>query len=196
MRRSFLSALVGASFAVAGLAYCGGVPSSSAGSPDAGATSCDCAAPVYKSGSRLKARKLTSVDGASQFVGWFDTQFGAACEYSTRDAFTGVCLPTVASRSYFQDDTRPYFTDAACTIAAVAVVKSDRDHGQVPVLCEAGGHIRRSGEAVPQIYQPDAHGACLTPHDAATDQAGVIFLRCDDPALSSGDFVAFTESVE
>jgi hypothetical protein len=186
--RGLASAAVGASFAVAFLAYCGGVSPSDAG-PDAGATSCDCPSPVVKSGTRLKARKLTSPDGASQFLGWWDDELKTPCAWGGADPaarYAGRCVPEVWS----QDDGA-HFADPGCVQHVGRVFPSVRD---ARFCIASSGGLFRIGATIAKVYGRDAAGACVEAHDAYTQATGATFVACEGEPVTPETFAAIVET--
>lgn len=73
------------------------------------------------SGSRLKAQWRGGDDGSREFVGWFDSAIGAACEYMTAEDGTVRCLPGAISTK----SVSLLYSDASCsTIAGVGVASA------------------------------------------------------------------------
>jgi hypothetical protein len=76
----------------------------------AGTCSCETTDSPFRNGTRLRARVLRSPDGAAQFLGWLDTDFGVACdvkEWGSPGKFR--CVPTNYASSI------DLFSDASCT---------------------------------------------------------------------------------
>lgn len=65
--------------------------------------------PEYQSGSRIRARTLSTPDGARQFLGWWDMELGIACGFS--DSGDGItrCLPQDVMWAFYD------YADAGCT---------------------------------------------------------------------------------
>jgi hypothetical protein len=63
-------------------------------------------APAYSSGSRIRARVVTTADGARGFAGWRDTSLGVDCFIGLSGDGRQRCLPTtpVQSGTYYADD--------------------------------------------------------------------------------------------
>jgi hypothetical protein len=179
-----LGTLVGASFAIAALSYCGGVAPSSADGPDAGKTSCDCPvapAAVVKSGTRLKARKLTSPDGASQFLGWWDDELKIRCEGND-----GRCMPASGSRVGVDAQ---HFADAACTTP----VGVSTGGASVPQYClDPNGF--RLGMPISKVYTRDGSGSCVEAHDGFAEIPGATFYACGGELVAPETFAAMTET--
>ncbi len=73
---------------------------------------------LYKSGTRLKARYRLGVDGAKEWIGWWDTARQEACDFGANyQSDDGIirCLP---ARQYVTPDSAR-FADAQCSVAIV-----------------------------------------------------------------------------
>ena len=66
---------------------------------------------LYQSGSRIKARMLTTVDGAKSFLGWRDTQRNENCTFRLAADGKYRCLPATFAGEI------GWYLDAACTTA-------------------------------------------------------------------------------
>jgi hypothetical protein len=189
-----LGTLVGASFAIAALSYCGGVAPSSADGPDAGKTSCDCPvapAAVVKSGTRLKARVRTSPDGASQFLGWFDSQLKGPCGYmdpGNTNAYLRRCVPDAMGQT-----DGAHFADPSCAGAASFVHASAAADTH---FCWRNREVVRLGSAISNVYARDVEGVCVEAHDAFTQTTGATFFACDGESVAPETFVLMTDSVD
>jgi hypothetical protein len=83
----------------------------------------------YLSGSRIRARVLSTPDGAQQFVGWHDNMLNIDCSFLPAPDSTLRCLPagTIASAASYYSDmhcTSPVgllTSDAGCTPAYAQV---------------------------------------------------------------------------
>lgn len=67
----------------------------------------------YRSGTRIKARVLTTPDGAKVLNGWRDTQLNLDCYFSVTADGISRCVPSAPS------DQGSYFADAGCTAPVV-----------------------------------------------------------------------------
>jgi hypothetical protein len=188
--RHLAGVIVGAAAATAFLVYCGGVP---AGSADAGG-SCECPAPVVKSGTRLRARVLRGEDGASQFLGWYDSKLERNCSQAGGGVYKDRCLPAVANRWNFGNEAKPYFADSACSVPGVLIVRSDG--ATIPVFCGLKDGAHHIGDAAPALYTVDAGGACAQAHDSGTDQEGAVFRRCDGPLVEPTELATLAETID
>jgi hypothetical protein len=191
MRLRPLVFLAGIVAGVTFTAYCGGVAPSSADGPDAGKVCCDCPAapaPVVKSGTRLKARKLTSPDGASQFLGWWDDELKTPCAWGSdpNARYAGRCAP----ESWSQDDGS-HFADPACTQHVGRVVPSVHD----AKYCRASdGRFFGMGASPSKVYGRDTDGACVEAHDAFTQASGATFFACNGEPVTPETFAVIVET--
>jgi len=75
--------------------------------------------PDYASGSRIKARTISSADGAKAFAGFYDSQLSVACSFVRAADDALRCLPTTVGYmgSYFADSgcATPLAYSAGCT---------------------------------------------------------------------------------
>jgi hypothetical protein len=181
--RGLVSAAVGASFAVAFLAYCGVSPSDAG--PDVPA--------ILKSGTRLRAETYTSPDGASYFAGtWWDEDLKVSCRRS--DPGNGALDRRCAPSGQPQADTQ-HFADAACAtpVAAGFPAKS------ATIFCtrqgpNSEGYYARIGAQVAKVYARDSEAACVEAHDAFTQATGAVFFACDGEPIAPETFVLFSDS--
>jgi hypothetical protein len=74
------------------------------------------------SGSRLKARYITTADGAKQFYGWRDIQRNEDCSFMTAGDGQNRCLPYWATPA--PATVGVYWADAACSQPLAYVAKS------------------------------------------------------------------------
>jgi hypothetical protein len=74
--------------------------------------------PEYTSGTRIKARVLTSADGAKEYRGWQDTMLNFACYFSVAGDGQYRCLPQGLP------GVGPYYSDSNCTTLAVMIQKT------------------------------------------------------------------------
>lgn len=75
--------------------------------------------PEWVSGTRLRARFMTSSDGAKAFYGWYDTQLRVNCSVMLAGDGQQRCLPSTAAF------LSSYFADAACTTQLAQVSLTD-----------------------------------------------------------------------
>lgn len=81
-------------------------------------------ATANQSGTRIKARWLTTADGARQFVGWHDSARSEDCKFTTAADGEIRCLP-----EGIDQNSRPYYADANCTQRLVLVSDGCRQYG-------------------------------------------------------------------
>jgi len=79
---------------------------------------------IYQSGSRMKMRIGTSLDGAKEFRGWYDSQLGINCVF--RKLTTGQirCIPELTSLN------DRWYSDAVCSTRAAVLPEEDDNLGQ------------------------------------------------------------------
>lgn len=70
---------------------------------------------AWESGTRLKVRRYVSPDGASQPIGWFDSERNESCSFAVASDGQSRCLP-IPGAHY---DVGLYYTDAGCSMPAV-----------------------------------------------------------------------------
>ena len=112
------------------------------------------------SGTRLRARRYVANDGATQFVGWYDSLRQVNCLFRSVDSGQFRCLPT---------DLAPYtglFSDANCTNPAfvAGAVQCGEKYGVIyspGVACNSfsGAELHRVGAWQATVYS-DASGSC------------------------------------
>jgi hypothetical protein len=196
LARQFVAALAGAAFAVATLAYCGGTSPADADAPDAGTTPSQ--QPTVRSGKRLRARVNTSVDGAREFLGWYDSDLQTAC--APAPAMDGKlrCLPLGESQTAY--------LDAACTSAFLkrngGACRTDRAFAQERVngidsngCGTEGKRIFRVRLEIPvptESYRHDRERGCVA-EGGTPDPAAKYFALEEVPP---SDLVELTEEIE
>jgi hypothetical protein len=105
----------------------------------------------YRSGTRIKARVLTTPDGAKTLHGWRDTTLAIDCYFGTAADGVTRCIPNAPI------DQGTYFSDAACTIPVV--VSAIYAYGTPKY---AGQYV--SLDAYPLRYRFYNVGAKVTPY--------------------------------
>lgn len=156
---------------------------------------------TVKSGTRLKARVARSDDGASQFLGWWDSELGMRC---ARNSSLGRdperCFPSVLIGALVDGDD-VYFADSACTVRAARA--SPQNHHEGIAFCvlrdEADvGRWHPLGDVVTNIYRTTGDGPCeLATDRAAAASEGYTFHSCGDLAeVPAQSFVAMPEILE
>ena len=68
--------------------------------------------PEYASGTRLRARVITTSDGAKSLLGWQDKQLGIACEFLPTTEGALRCLPDLSG---LPQSISAYYGDSHCT---------------------------------------------------------------------------------
>lgn len=114
----------------------------------------------YASGTRIRARFLTTSDGARLSAGWWDSDLGATCFAGPARDGTTRCLPTAASLSgpsLWADGECariPLIAYPAC-LPAPAFARS-----YTSGLCGTGDEIRTVGAAHANLVFQGGPGAC------------------------------------
>ena len=81
----------------------------SGGAGGSGGTGGTGGAPDYTSGTRIKARVISTADGAKAFAGYYDTTLSTACSFQRAADDTLRCLPT--TNSYLGT----FYADSGCS---------------------------------------------------------------------------------
>lgn len=145
---------------------------------------------TYTSGSRLKVRSLEATDGASQQIGFYDTQLEANCFFYAAEDGLQRCLPSsVGSLSTI------YFSDAACTVQANLIMTTPTCTSPpdlyafevVPQSCATLYRVHRAVE--PKVTAYTKVGMTCTPVPGAFDAYLAV-------VMSPTEFVAATEAVD
>lgn len=117
------------------------------------------AAQAYESGTRLKARRHVSADGASAFAGWYDSARKENCSLQSAVDGTTRCLPTgsyVFIKSYFADSscTQPVAAGSACPSAQpyFLVGSLSTASGCSPIGYQYSVHVRGAAVTASHIY--------------------------------------------
>ena len=189
------------------LAYCGGVPG--AGGDEPPGTVCDCAPATVRSGTRLKARVAVSEDGASQFLGWWDTELGTRCGVVDGTGFAGDpsepvrCVPLRVGA--VSTGPNVLYADSSCTKFGVRVDWQSRAHGvRFCALFPEGEPSKQTyyplGEQVPQTdaarrYRVNDEGECVEAE--ALNPEGFTIHTCGDlEPVPVESFALFHQEVE
>ena len=150
---------------------------------------------TVKSGTRLKARVARSPDGASQFLGWWDSELGVECgRKSPGPGLEPRCLP---GNAFFAG--AELFVDPNCETRAVAPTP-DYSLCSVHVNSKETGLLIRFayhpiGQVAGQLYEVKAD-ACVEAAFPA-QPAGVDWRACGDlPEIPLDDFAPMPEHLE
>ncbi len=123
--------------------------------------------PDYVSGSRIKARVVSSADGAKSFAGFYDTQLGTMCSFNHAADDTLRCLPPLVAYigSYYSDSgcatPLAYATGCAPTYAyktEAAVTCVDTGYS----LGNTRYHVYSIGAAYSGTVYAGSPGSCNT----------------------------------
>jgi hypothetical protein len=115
---------------------------------------------IYQSGTRMKMRVGTSLDGAKEFKGWYDSQLGINCVFRKLATGQTRCIPELTSLN------DRWYSDNNCT-ARAAVFHADNEDLTVSSIIsmevrEGMFQVSRiTGKIVIGIYSIDANGACV-----------------------------------
>lgn len=144
---------------------------------------------TVKSGTRLKARVARSEDGASQFLGWWDSEMGMECERERGAMSDGAwsnyrCLPV---RSVHTGNYQMW-SDAECTLKAVPVSTQT-------LFCSVWDGARyvfhRPGRSVERLFEVK-NGDCVESETTQND-----WRACgDEPPFELEAFAAMPEQLE
>ncbi len=144
----------------------------------------------YENGTRLRARVVSTDDGARQFVGWRDTELEFDCAFNVAEDGARRCLPTVLIDPTLSPDT--YFADAGCSTPVVVLVGCDNDPKYAVRIrsnvCPAEYEITRLGPRTETVFSG-------TPGDC-NEVSSPSFAYEDLGAEPAASFVEGTESVE
>lgn len=147
---------------------------------------------TVKSGTRLKARVARSEDGASQFLGWWDSELGTRCERKEGALTDGEwhdyrCLPA---------DNSPYVVDSVFRADPTCSVKATTVNPRT-VFCydwdwDSWEYVFfRIGRPVETLFELK-DGVCVE-----SERASDGWRACgDEPPLLLEDFVAMPEILE
>lgn len=140
---------------------------------------------TVRSGTRLKARVARSPDGASQFLGWWDSDLGVRCGRVESFPPNERCMP-------LQRETRE-FADANCTVGAMSWSPEAPSLGYCPKP-EGGRGYFPPGERLFAVYEL-VDEACERSDKALP--AGWSWHSCGDlPEILMEDFAAMPEIIE
>lgn len=137
---------------------------------------------TVKSGTRLKARVARSPDGASQFLGWWDSDLGVRCDW---DSISERCVPLTQNTSLFADPD--------CYLAAMSVRLGEPGFGYCPKPDGSRGYFP-PGRPIDTRYRL-VDEECVPVEDPSPD--GWVWHTCGDlPEILPDDFADMPVSLE
>jgi len=149
---------------------------------------------LYQSGTRIKAKTLTTPDGAKSFETWFDSQLGANCGPQQAADGQQRCLPSgLFAGTYWSDSdcTQPLAMNY-CTSPAPQFVLLSKVAGSGCSATYSGYHVFPVGASYTgTIYIGTGPGVCST----TTPPAIELFYSLGSE-MDPSTFVAWTEQVD
>jgi hypothetical protein len=140
-----------------------------------------------ESGSRLKARRYVATDGATQFVGWWDSERKENCGFARATDSKLRCLPVAVAASYF--------SDPGCTKPAALACEPPKYMGKAEASTLCGGETRTriylTGPSSGQAYYMGTPANCF----AGSTLEG-IYAYGVGAEVPASEFVAAAESVD
>jgi hypothetical protein len=140
-----------------------------------------------ESGSRLKARRYVATDGATQFVGWWDSERKENCGFARATDSKLRCLPVAVAASYF--------SDPGCTKPAALACEPPKYMGKAEASTLCGGETRtriyESGPSTGQAYYIGTPTNCFA--GSPLDGINAYGVGSEVPA---SEFVSAAESVD
>ena len=113
---------------------------------------------IYQSGTRMKMRVGTSLDGSKEFRGWYDSQLETNCVFRKMDTGLTRCIPELTSLN------DRWYADENCTIRHAVFPKEDNPVStfvKVSIEMSTGtfGVFQITGRVDGQVYE-DSQGTC------------------------------------
>lgn len=137
---------------------------------------------TVRSGTRLKAIVERSDDGASRWIGWWDSELDVPCDFSSS---TGRCVPATVNPSTF--------SDPACTTNAMPRSESAPSFGRC--LKPDGTYgIFPPGDILTDVYKLE-DGECVL-SDLEPRDGGTWHVCGDLPEIPTSDFAVMSREVE
>lgn len=145
---------------------------------------------IYQSGTRMKMRVGTSLDGAKEFKGWYDSQLGINCVFRKMTSGLTRCIPELTSLN------DRWYSDANCTVRAAVLPEEDDNLSQLTFISmEVRSGVYEVKQVVARmvmsVYRKELTGSCTY---AAAGPAGFDIYQ-----LASSDdtqYQAQAETVE
>lgn len=144
-----------------------------------------------KSGSRLKVRRVSTKDGATGVVGFYDSKLKLNCYFGKGEDGKTYCTPTTSDLAYYGES---YFADPGCTqhVASATAGCTPKYVYEAVGTCEGAVRFHAVGRKVDQFYVKNGATCNPTPQTPGPSQD---FFAVEE-AVSPGTFVAGDEETE